>query len=161
MATFDIVILYAIALALPSVACPLLCGLLYWLKAPCPGHDTSTDSRSSRPLAKEYYKEGRFPGPWQFPIIGRVHGIPRFSLWLKFTEWADKFGPIYQVSMAGQDFIVVSDEGMATDLLIKNGNSFGGRPQIRALIDHKLGPVYSALMDRHGEPSLSSSEECC
>ncbi|KAI8174146.1 hypothetical protein KHU50_004507 [Colletotrichum sp. SAR 10_65] len=51
--------------------------------------------------------------------------------------------------MLGQKFVIISDEEMAQELLVKNGNNFAGRPQIRALIDHKLGPAYSALMDRH------------
>lgn len=96
-------------------------------------------------------KPGKFPGPKQYPIVGRVHDLPRFGLWLKFKEWADEFGPIYQTSMMGQKFVIISQEKMAQELLIKNGNSFAGRPQIRALINHKAGPVYSALMDRHGK----------
>ncbi|KZL87592.1 cytochrome p450 [Colletotrichum incanum] len=94
-------------------------------------------------------KRSKFPGPKQYPIVGRVHDLPRFAMWLKLKEWADEFGPIYQTSMLGQKFVIISDEEMAQELLIKNGNNFAGRPQIRALIDHKLGPTYSALMDRH------------
>lgn len=94
-------------------------------------------------------KDGKFPGPKQYPIIGRIHDLPRFGLWLKFKEWADEFGPIYQTSMLGQKFVIISDEKLAQELLVKKGNSFAGRPQIRALINHKAGPVYSALMDRH------------
>ncbi|OHF01770.1 cytochrome P450 [Colletotrichum orchidophilum] len=101
-----------------------------------------TGGKTSKTLAK-------FLGPKQYPIIGRVHDLPRFAMWLKLKEWADEFGPIYQTSMLGQKFVIISDEGMAQDLLIKDGNKFAGRPQIRALIDHKLGPAYSALMDRH------------
>lgn len=96
-------------------------------------------------------KEKRFPGPTQFPLVGRVHDLPKNCLWVKFKEWADVYGPIYETSMMGLKFIIISDEDIATELLVKNGNSFGGRPQIRALIDHKLGPAYEALQDRHGE----------
>ena len=95
-------------------------------------------------------KPPAFPGPKQYPVVGRVHDLDRMGMWLKFKEWADEFGPIYQTSMLGQKFIVISEESIAQELLVKNGNNFAGRPQIRALIDHKLGPVYSALMDRHG-----------
>lgn len=93
----------------------------------------------------------RFPGPRQFPIVGRVHDLPRFSMWLKFKEWADTYGPIYETSMMGQRFIMVADEGIAQELLIKKGNGFSGRTQIRALINHKEGPVYVALQDRNGK----------
>lgn len=52
--------------------------------------------------------------------------------------------------MMGQRFIVISNEEIAQEVLIKNGNHFGGRVQIRALIDHKIGPTYVALQDRNG-----------
>jgi hypothetical protein len=98
--------------------------------------------------------EKKFPGPKQYPVVGRVHDLPRFAMWRKFKEWADEFGPIYQTSMLGQKFVIISNEKLAQELLIKNGNKFAGRPQIRALINHKAGPVYSALMDRHGKIRL-------
>lgn len=92
----------------------------------------------------------RFPGPQQFPLVGRVHDLPKFSLWLKFKEWADTYGPIYETSMMGLRFVVITDEDMAQELMIKKGNSFSGRVQIRALLDHKTSPVYVALQDRNG-----------
>ncbi|KAI1384977.1 cytochrome P450 [Hypoxylon trugodes] len=91
----------------------------------------------------------KFPGPQQFPIVGRVHDIDRFCMWKKFKEWADIYGPIYRTSMLGQNFIIISDEKIAEELLMKRGHIYSGRPQIRALFDHKTGPGYVALMDRH------------
>jgi len=95
-----------------------------------------------------------FPGPRQFPIIGRVHDLDRFCMWKKFKEWGDIHGPIYRTSMMGQQFIIISDEKIAEELLIKRGNKYAGRPQIRALFDHKTGPGYVALMDRQGMPLM-------
>lgn len=92
-----------------------------------------------------------FPGPQQFPVVGRVHDLDRFGMWKKFKEWADIHGPIYRTSMLGQDFIIISDEKIAEELLVKRGNKYSGRPQIRALFDHKTGPGYVALMDRQGK----------
>ncbi|MBE3045397.1 cytochrome P450 [Candidatus Bathyarchaeota archaeon] len=121
-----------------------------------PGLLFSTLKRFTTPsvtTTKSAAKPAKFPGPKQYPIIGRIHDLPRFSLWLKFKEWADEFGPIYQTSMLGQKFVIISQEKIAQELLIKQGNNFAGRPQIRALIRHKEGMVYSALMDRHGKES--------
>ncbi|KAF9877043.1 cytochrome p450 [Colletotrichum karsti] len=132
METFTVVVLYLSIIVVPSVLISSFRRLSAW----------HGNGKISKKLAK-------FPGPKQYPIVGRVHDLPRFAMWLKLKEWADEFGPIYQTSMLGQKFIIISDEEMAQELLIKNGNSFAGRPQIRALIDHKLGPAYSALMDRH------------
>lgn len=100
---------------------------------------------------KKKQSQAQFPGPQQFPILGRVHDLPRFAMWRKFKEWADIHGPIYQTSMAGQTFIIVSDEKIAEELLIKRGHIYSGRPQIRALINHKQGVGYVALMDRTGK----------
>ncbi|KAK4101275.1 cytochrome P450 [Parathielavia hyrcaniae] len=91
----------------------------------------------------------RFPGPQQLPIVGHVHDLSRFSLWLKFKEWADEHGPIYYTKVLDQRLIIVSDEKIAEELLVKRGHIYSGRPQIRSLIRHKEGPAYSALMDRH------------
>lgn len=138
MESFTLVIFYLGILVVPGVLFSSLRRLAGW------STKASVDGKTSKPPAK-------FPGPKQYPVVGRVHDLPRFAMWLKLKEWADEFGPIYQTSMLGQKFVIISDEGMAQDLLIKDGNKFAGRPQIRALIDHKLGPAYSALMDRHGE----------
>jgi hypothetical protein len=95
--------------------------------------------------------KAKFPGPKQYPIVGRVHDLPRFSMWLKFKEWADIHGPIYQTHALNQTFIIISDEKIAEELLVKRGHIYSGRPQIRSLFRHKEGPAYVALMDRHGK----------
>lgn len=100
--------------------------------------------------------EPKFPGPQQFPIVGRVHDLDRFGMWLKFKEWADIHGPIYQTSMAGQVFIIISDETIAEELLVKRGHIYSGRPQIRALFNHKQSIGYLALMDRTGKAQPNS-----
>jgi hypothetical protein len=92
-----------------------------------------------------------FPGPKQYPIVGRIHDLPRFDMWLKFKEWADIHGPIYQTRAVDQTFVIISDEKIAEELLVKRGHIYSGRPQIRSLFNHKEGPGYVALMDRHGE----------
>lgn len=124
-----IILLY---LAIPSLLFSVLRQILSWRK--------SGDA-----------PEAKFPGPKQYPIVGRIHDLPRFSLWLKFKEWADIHGPIYQTRAVDQTFIIISDEKIAEELLVKRGHIYSGRPQIRSLIRHKEGPVYVALMDRHGK----------
>ncbi|KAF2203820.1 cytochrome P450 [Delitschia confertaspora ATCC 74209] len=78
-----------------------------------------------------------FRGPRQLPWIGRVHDLPIQYMWLKFKEWADIYGPIYHTRMLGANFLVVSDESIAEDLLVKRGKINSDRPQIRSLYDSK------------------------
>lgn len=131
---FDIPVIF-LYLAVPSLLLSAIQQILQWRKR-----------RLSR---------AKFPGPQQFPIVGRIHDLPRFSMWRKFKEWADIHGPIYQTSMAGQTFIIVSDEQIAEELLVKRGHIYSGRPQIRALFNHKQGVGYLALMDRTGRSTTS------
>ncbi|CAJ2501268.1 Uu.00g041210.m01.CDS01 [Anthostomella pinea] len=126
MESVRLLILY---LAVPSLLFSALQQLLSWRK-------------------KSKASKAGLPGPKQFPVIGRVHDLDRFCMWKKFKEWADKHGPIYRTSMLGQQFIIISDEHIAEELLVKRGNIYAGRPQIRALFDHKTSPGYLALMDR-------------
>lgn len=103
----------------------------------------------------------KFPGPTQLPLIGRVHDLPRKSTWLKFQEWAGIYGPIYQTSMMGQNFVIISDEEIARELLLKRADQTSGRAQIRALLDHKEGPTYFALQDRHGKTKTPWLKKQC
>lgn len=128
MEGLTLILLY---LAIPSLLFSAVRQILSWRK--------SGDSKA------------KLPGPQLFPVVGRVHDLPRFQLWLKFQEWAEEHGPIFFTKMLNQPFIIVSDETIAEELLVKRGNIYSGRPQIRSLIRHKEGPAYSALMDRHGE----------
>ncbi|KAK0383641.1 hypothetical protein NLU13_9552 [Sarocladium strictum] len=103
---------------------------------------------SSTYTVKSQEAKRTFPGPTQLPLIGRVHDLPRKATWLKFYEWAAKYGPIYQTSMMGQKFVIISDEEIARDLLHKRADQTSGRAQIRALLNHRQDPTYFALQDR-------------
>lgn len=54
-------------------------------------------------------------------------------MWLKFNEWSDTYGPIYRTKMLGSNFIIVSDETITEELLVKRAD----RPMIRSLFDSK------------------------
>ncbi|KAK5695418.1 hypothetical protein LTR97_008925 [Elasticomyces elasticus] len=82
-------------------------------------------------------KSSEPPGPALVPWVGRIHDLPVEYMWLKFKEWADTYGPIYRTQMLGDYFIVVTDEKIAEDLLVKRGKIYSDRPQIRSLFDPK------------------------
>lgn len=71
------------------------------------------------------------------PYIGRIHDLPINYMWLKFKEWADIYGPIYKTEMLGATFLVVSDEKIAEELLVKRAKTYSDRPVIRSLFDSK------------------------
>lgn len=77
------------------------------------------------------------PGPALVPFIGRVHDLPIEYMWTKFHEWAMEYGPIYRTSMLGANFIIISDEKIAEDILVKRAKIFSDRPAMRSLFDSK------------------------
>ena len=58
-------------------------------------------------------------------------------MWLKFKEWADTYGPIYRTKMLGANFVIISDEAIAEEMLVKKGKIYSDRPEIRSLFDPK------------------------
>ncbi|KAB5584739.1 cytochrome P450 [Coniochaeta sp. 2T2.1] len=79
------------------------------------------------------------PGPVQLPFIGRVHDLPIEFMWIKLKEWADQYAVdgFYRTSMLGANFLVVSDEKVAEELLVKKAKYNSDRPVIRSLFDSK------------------------
>jgi hypothetical protein len=85
----------------------------------------------------EKYSPRGFPGPALVPWIGRIHDLPIQYMWLKLKEWSDAYGPMYRTNMLGTDFIVVSDEAIAEEVLVKRAKQYSDRPMIRSLVDSK------------------------
>lgn len=77
------------------------------------------------------------PGPALIPWVGRIHDLPIDFMWLKFKEWADMYGPIYRTKMLGANFVVISDESIAEDILVKRAKVYSDRPEIKSLFDAK------------------------
>jgi hypothetical protein len=98
------------------------------------------------------YNPQGIPGPYLLPWIGRIHDLPINFMWLKFKEWADIYGPIYCTKMLGANFIIVSDETIAEDLLVRRAKIYSDRPVIRSLFDSKSthgSMEYLPLMGRN------------
>jgi len=102
------------------------------------------------------------PGPALVPWVGRIHDLPIEKMWLKFAEWADTYGPLYRTQMLGDNFIIITDEKIAEDLLVKRAKIYSDRPQIRSLFDAKStdgSMEYLPLMGKNGmtHPHLTVS----
>ena len=105
------------------------------------------------------------PGPWGeylslrnshthanqpgLPLIGRVHDVPSEASWLKFHEWAKKYGPIYQTEIFGTVHVWISDEKIAHQLLAKRARIYSDRPLIPNLPNNRTSGEYLALLGRN------------
>lgn len=98
------------------------------------------------------YNVQNMPGPWLLPWIGRIHDLPVQFMWIKFKEWADTYGPIYRTKMLGDNFVVISDEKIAEEILVKRAKTYSDRPQIVSLFDAKSthgSMMYLPLMGKN------------
>lgn len=80
------------------------------------------------------------PGPVQLPLLGRIHDLPIQFMWHKFYEWGQahaKEHGFYQTEMLGAKFLIVTEEKVAEELLVKRARHNSDRPQIRSLFDSK------------------------
>ncbi|KAI1456664.1 cytochrome P450 [Annulohypoxylon moriforme] len=106
-------------------------------------------------LFREINHPGKIPGPTQFPYIGRIHDLPIQFMWLKFKEWSDQYAGkngFYYTEMLGAKFLVVSDEKVAEELLVKRAKHNSDRPMVRSLFDSKStdgSMAYLPLMGRN------------
>jgi hypothetical protein len=89
------------------------------------------------------------------PFIGRVHDVPSVATWLKFWEWSQEYGPIYQMEIFGSQHVWISSEQIANDLLSKRGAIYSDRPLIPNLPDNRTSGDYLALLGRTGVLKLS------
>lgn len=82
----------------------------------------------------------KIPGPTLLPYIGRIHDLPIKHMWLKFKEWSDQYSGtngFYVTEMLGTRMLVVSDEKVAEELLVKRAKYNSDRPAIKSLFDSK------------------------
>ncbi|KAI3320401.1 cytochrome P450 [Xylariaceae sp. AK1471] len=82
----------------------------------------------------------KVPGPALIPYIGRIHDLPINFMWLKFQEWGNQYSGIngfYMTKMLGATFLIVTDEAVAEELMVKRARHNSDRPTIRSLVDSK------------------------
>jgi len=84
------------------------------------------------------------------PFLGNVHELPEKNSWMKFHEWAEEFGPIYQVNLAGTNHVWISRDKVAHELLSKRSGNYSDRPFIPALEhDNRDSGQYLPLMSKN------------
>ena len=108
-------------------------------------------------LFKQLNHHSRGPGPTLIPYMGRVHDLPIQYTWLKLKEWADQYGRggFYRLQVLGTHFLVITDEKIAEQLLVKRAKYNSDRPAVQSLFDPKSthgSMEYLPLMGKNGEP---------
>ncbi len=59
------------------------------------------------------------PGPWGLPFLGIAYKLKAEKLLELLGKWKDRYGDIFSFCLAGQYVVVVNNEELITDVLIK------------------------------------------
>ncbi|CAD0024609.1 unnamed protein product [Aureobasidium pullulans] len=91
------------------------------------------------------------PTHWSYPILGSVPDVPDKNSFLKFHEWGQQYGPIYQVNLAGHNHVWITRDSVAQEILGKRAANNSERPFIPSLqADNRNSGHYLPLMSRNG-----------
>ncbi|KZT07800.1 cytochrome P450 [Laetiporus sulphureus 93-53] len=107
-----------------TIAAAILLASLYLLPSII---GTSFDLFGRRPRDKD---GNSIPnGPLGLPIVGSFPFLTHYPE-LTLDYWYKKFGPLYSMWLGNQLFVVVSDPGIAKDLMVTNGAVFSSRKEM-------------------------------
>jgi cytochrome P450 len=83
-------------------------------------------------------------------VLGSLLSIPPYHSWLKFFQWSQEYGPVTQISIAGEPHILLSTEKVASDLLRTRSNIYSSRKQLpmaAVLLSDNLRPLFLPYND--------------
>jgi len=64
----------------------------------------------------------------RWPVIGDAWKIDMNKCHITFSKWAKKLGPIFEVKLFNESFIVLNDFQTIHEALVENGAAIAGRP---------------------------------
>lgn len=69
-------------------------------------------------------------------MLWRCVDLRQLSLghvWLTFTEWGQKYGPLTYITIFGQPMIIINTQKAAIDLLEKRASNYSDRPDFNMI----------------------------
>jgi len=94
------------------------------------------------------------------PFIGSIHEISFKNNWMKFHEWGEQYGPIFQTNLGGVNHVWITRDSVAHEVLSKKAYATSDRPHLAAIeADNRTSGHYLPLMSRNGkcDPPLNIS----
>ncbi|KAJ5563107.1 hypothetical protein N7461_001868 [Penicillium sp. DV-2018c] len=82
---------------------------------------TTSQHQQCRPLP---------PGPKTLPIIGNLHQVPRKVPWKIYKQWADTYGPIMSIDLAGTTTVVFSSWDVIKTHVERRNTIYSSRPSV-------------------------------
>ncbi|RPD74228.1 cytochrome P450 [Lentinus tigrinus ALCF2SS1-7] len=90
------------------------------------------------------------PGPKPLPLLGNLLDIPKDQPWIKYREWAGKYGDIVSLQLPDNQLLVIlHSQQAATDLLDKRSATYSDRP--KSLVVDLMGWSWNTPLLPYGE----------
>lgn len=70
------------------------------------------------------------PGPWSLPIVGNLFQLGEYP-YVTFDRMRKKYGDVFQIKLGMVPVVVVNGLEMVKQVLLKDGESFAGRPNMQ------------------------------
>ncbi|KAI0393708.1 cytochrome P450 2D18 [Xylariaceae sp. FL0594] len=87
------------------------------------------------------------PGPPSLPFLGNLHQIPRTGLHLKYTKWAQQYGPIFSLKIGKWPMVVLSTAADAGRVMDKRSLHYSDRPASYVIGDLVFRGNHPMFMD--------------
>ncbi|KAI0087382.1 cytochrome P450 [Irpex rosettiformis] len=86
------------------------------------------------------------PGPPRLPLLGNLFQIPSQLQFIRYTEWAQRYGPIFSLDVLGQHIVVLNTYEAAGDLFDRGSNIYNDRPRLVMANEILGGGVLLSIM---------------
>ncbi|KAI6025692.1 cytochrome P450 [Pisolithus orientalis] len=70
------------------------------------------------------------PGPKGLPLVGNLLDINFAAPWTTYEQWGKRYGGISYCTVLGQGFVIINDEEIAHELILKRPSIYSDRPPL-------------------------------
>lgn len=80
------------------------------------------------------------------------------NIYTTFKTWSEKLGNLYEVKLFGQNLIIISDPGIAQEILAKKAKTVSDRPALALVAGSKDSGKYLPFLGNNGMIKLRLHE---